>query len=87
MLTGKKVCDKNYEHALKVRNKLQMHKMKDYHKFWLKYDVLLLVYVFEKFGHISLKNYGLCPSHYVMDYVHIISPALIWDPMLYKTKV
>ena len=32
--------------------------MKDYHDLYLKYDVLLLVDVFEKFRNYGLKNYG-----------------------------
>ena len=36
---------------------------------------------FEKFRNSSLKNYGLCPSHYLS------TPALSWDAMLNKTKV
>ena len=51
--------------------------MKDY----LKCDVLFLVDVFEKFRNNSLKNYGLCPSHYLS------APSLSWDAMLKMTKV
>ena len=29
------------------------------------YDILLLADVLEKFRNKSLKNYGLCPSHYL----------------------
>ena len=32
---------------------------------YLKYEVLLLPDVFEKNRNNSLKNYGLCPSHYL----------------------
>ena len=39
--------------------------MKDYHNFSLKCDVLLLADVFEKFRNNNLKNYELCPSHYL----------------------
>ena len=39
--------------------------MKDYHGLYLKCDVLLLPDVFQKFRNNSLKNYGLCPSHYL----------------------
>ena len=35
--------------------------------------------VFEKFRNNSLKNYGLCPSHYLS--------ALSWDAMLDMTKI
>ena len=37
--------------------------------------------VFEKFRNNSLKNYGLCPSHYLS------APSLSWDSMLNMTKV
>ena len=63
-LTGKKISDKEYEHVHKVLNKFDMKTMKDYHNLYLKCDVLLLADVFEKFRSNSLKNYGLCPSHY-----------------------
>ena len=49
-----------------------------YHDLYLKWDVLLLADVFEKF---DLKNYGLCPSHYFS------APALCKDAMLNMTKV
>ena len=55
--------------------------MKDFQKLYLKYDVLLLGSVFEKFRNKSLRNYGLCPSHYLS------ASALSWDAMLHMTKV
>ena len=41
----------------------------------------LLADVFEKFRNNSLKNYGLCPSHYLS------TPVLSSDAMLNMTKV
>ena len=55
--------------------------MKYYHDLYLKYDVLLLADVFQKFRSNSLRNYGLCPSHYFS--THVSS----WDPMLSMKKV
>ena len=55
--------------------------MKDYHDLYLKCDVLLLADVFEKFKNNSLKNYGLCPSHYLS------APSLSWDALLKMTKI
>ena len=50
--------------------------MKDDFNLYLKYDVLLLANIFEKLRNNSLKNYGLCPSHYLS------TSALSWDAML-----
>ena len=55
--------------------------MKDYHGLYLKLDVLPLADVFEKFRNNCLKNYGLCPSHYLS------TPALCWNVVLNMTKV
>ena len=57
-----------------------MKTMKNYHKLYLKCDVFLLDDVFEKFRNNSLKNYGLCPSHYLS------APGLSWDVMLKITN-
>ena len=48
---------------------------------YLKCDVLLLADVFEKFRNNSLKNYGLCPSHYLR------APGLSWNATLKMTKI
>ena len=55
--------------------------MKDYHDLHLKCDFLLLADVFEKFRNNSLKNDGLCGSHYFS------APGLSWDAMLKTTKI
>ena len=52
-----------------------MKAVKNYNDFYLKCDVLLLAGVSGKFRNKSLKNYGLCPSHYLS------APALSWDAM------
>ena len=43
----------------------EMKTMKDYQDLYLKFDVLLLIDVFEKFRNNSLKSHGLCSSHYL----------------------
>ena len=58
-----------------------MKTMNDYHDLYLKCEVLLLADVFERSRNNSLKNYGLCPSHYLS------TQALSWDAMLNMTKV
>ena len=80
-LTGKEISDKEYEHVVQVWNRFEMETMKDYHDLYLKCDVLLLADVFENFRYKSLKNYGLCLSHYLS------APTLSWDAMFNMTKV
>ena len=58
-----------------------MKTMKDYHDLYLNCDVLLLADAFEKLRINSLKNYGLCPSHYLR------APGLSWNAMLKMTKI
>ena len=58
-----------------------MKTIKDYHDLYLKYDVLLLTDVFEKFRNNTLKSYELYPSDYLS------APGLSWDAMLKMTKV
>ena len=62
--------------VLNVRNKFDMKTIKNYHKLYLKCDVLLLADVFEKIRGNSVRNYGFCASHY------LDAPDLIWDAML-----
>ena len=58
-----------------------MKTVKDYQNLYLKCDVLLLADVFEKFRNNSLKNCGLCSSHYLS------APSLSWDAMLKMIKI
>ena len=73
----KKICDKEYDHVLKVWKKFAMKVMKDFCDLYLKCDVLLLAYVFQKFRN----NCGLCPSHYLS------APALSFYAMVNMTKI
>ena len=59
----------------------KMNTMDDYHDLYLKTDVLLLAYFFEKFINMCLEHYGLNPCHYFR------SPGLSWDIMLKTIKV
>ena len=54
--------------------------MKDYLDLYVKYDVLLLTYLFEKFRNNRFKNFRLCPSH------HLRAPGLSLDAMLKMKK-
>ena len=55
--------------------------MKDYHDLYFKCDVLFLADVFEKIRNSSLRNYGLCSSHYLS------APALAWHARLSLTRL
>ena len=80
-LTGKKISDKEYEHFVKVCDRFEIKRMKDYHDLYLKCNVLLLANVFENFLNDSLKSNESCLSHY------LIAPALSWNAMLNMTTV
>ena len=77
-LTGKEISDN--VHLVKVWERFEMKTMKYNHNLYLKFDVLLLSDMFEKFSNSSFKNYGLCSCY-------LSAPALIWDKMLNMTKV
>ena len=58
-----------------------MRTMEDYHDLYLKCEVFLLADVFGRFRKNSLKNYGLCPSHYFS------ASGLIWNGMFKMTEM
>ena len=81
LLTDRKINGKEYKHVFNVWKIFEMKIMKDYHDLHLNCDVSLLADVFEKFRNDSLKNYGLCPSHYLS------APGVSWDVILKMTKI
>ena len=58
-----------------------MKEVKDYYNLYLKWDVLLLADVFEKFKNNNLKNFGLWRNRYFS------APGLSWDAILKMTKI
>ena len=79
-LTNRKT-NQEYEHILNVWNNFKMKTMKDYGDLFLKCDLLFLADVFENVRNDSLKNYGLCLSHYLS------APCLSLDAMFKITKI
>ena len=65
----------------KTWDKFKMKNMGDYHDHYLKKDVLLLAYVYEKFIDTCFKYYGLDHCHYFS------SPRLSWDAMFKMTGI
>ena len=84
-LTGKKISDKTWKvwpcsYCFSFGIDLKWKHWKDCHYFYLKCSVLLLADVFDKYKNISLKNYRLCPIHYLS------ASALNWDAIINMTK-
>ena len=75
------INDEEYLTCKETWDKFDMKNMSDYHDHYLKLDVLLLTYVFEKFINACSKFYGLDPCHCFS------SPGLSWDAMLKMTGV
>jgi hypothetical protein len=80
-LTRETRTPEEYEHALKVYERLKCEIFKDYHLAYLKTDVLLLADVFTRFRETCLDYYELDPANYLS------APGLAWDAMLKMTKV
>ena len=64
------------EYSVIVWNKFEMGTMEDYHGLYLKCNILLSADVFEKLRNKSLKNYELCPTHFLR------APGISWDAVL-----
>ena len=79
-LYDEEISDEDYEHALKVWNTFNRQTIQDYHKLYLKTDVLRLADVFENFRKTCLKHYKLDPCHYYT------APGLAWDACFKETK-
>ena len=75
------ISDEQYAHLQNVWKEFRFKTFKDFHKNYLRKDVLLSADVFEKFITTSLKYYNLDPCHYYS------APGLSWDAMLKMTKM
>ena len=80
-MQDKPISKKQSQHADNVWKGLGCNTMLDYHKHYLRSDILLLADVFETFRKMSLETYKLDPCHYYS------LPGLSWDAMLQYTKV
>ena len=80
-LTDEGITHEDYQHAQTVGKEFNIESMKDYHNLYNLSDVLLLADIFENFGNICMKHYGLDPAWYFS------APGLAWDAALHITKV
>ena len=80
MLNNKHISDKDYEHALKTWNELEMNNLGENQSLYLKCDVLLLADAFEEFKNMCKDYYRLHPSNYLFI-------GLSWDALLKITDV
>ena len=75
------ISEKEYQRACDVWRVFEVQNLGQYHDLYLKTDVLILCYIFEKFISVCLRDYGLDCCHYFS------SPSLSWDAMLKFTGV
>ena len=54
------IMDADYAHTKRVCKDFHIKKLAEYHDFYAQTDTLLLADVFENFGNMCLKIYGLC---------------------------
>ena len=62
-LTEDGISETDYSHSQRMFNHFDMTEFGDHHNFYLLFNVLLLVDVFENFSDVCLQHYGLDPAH------------------------
>ena len=80
-LTKSECSEQDYSHARKVYDHFKCRNLKDYQNLYMRLDVCLLADVFENYRKLSMRNYGLDPTHF------FTSPSLSWNACLKTTKV
>lgn len=80
-LTDETISEKDYLHAQKVWNHFKCKSLLDYHKLYLKTDVLILADAFEEFRNIFLKFHNIDPCYCYS------SPGLSWQCGLKYTQI
>jgi len=78
-LNEEDITDEQYDRAVKTFEKLNCKNLRDYHNFYVSLDTILLADIFENFRDLSLKIYGLDPTHFYT------LPGLSWDACLRHT--
>ena len=72
------ISDKDYLHAQKVCDVLEIKNLGEYHDLYIHTDTSLLADVFEKFIDTCIEIYGLNPSHFFS------APGLVWQACFKK---
>ena len=75
------ITDKDYAHAQKAWDALNIKNLGEYHDFYVQSDTALLADVFETFRDKCLKIYELDPANFLS------APGLAWQACLKKTQV
>ena len=75
------ITDKDYAHAQKVWDTLNIKNLGEYHDLYVQFDTALLADVFESFRDKCLEIYELDPAHFLS------APGLAWQACLKKSQV
>ena len=78
-LNEEDITGEQYDRAVKTLEKLNCKNLRDYHNFYVSLDTILLADIFENVRDLSLKIYGLDPTHF-----HTL-PGLSWEACLRHT--
>ena len=75
------ITDKDYAHAQKVFEELNLKNIGDYHDLYVQSDTLLLADVFENFRNECIEIYEHDPAHFLS------APGLAWPACLKKAEM
>ena len=75
------ITDKDYKHAQKVWNALNIKNPGEYHDLYVQADTLQLADIYEKFRETCIEIYQLDPAHFPS------APGLAWQACLKKTNI
>ena len=77
----KDITDKDYIHAQKIFEELELKNLGDYHDLYVQSDTFLVADVFENFRNQCIEIYELDPAHFLS------APELAWQACLKKARV
>lgn len=80
-LCESEICEKDYEHAVKVWKTFKLQNLGQLHDLYVQVDTILLADIFENFRNTSIEHYDLDPAHF-----HT-APGLTWSAAMKKTGV